>query len=190
MKRLVALPLPFLFSHGEIEEVDPQDFSLMRKIAEGASGDEVRMNAIGLPMKQPLSLRLENQQDSWLIPYEPMIRITGKNIITTRHVAKSSIRGSIKERWSQDDYEVHIEGVLIGLNGQYPDNMVRTLRGFCEAGKVYASCPLLEIFGVDRLVIESWEFPFTAGEANQNYKIKALSDDVYKLLLSREDMRR
>lgn len=69
-----------------------------------------------------LSLRLDEPgAEDWLLPYEPMIRTTGKNIITTRHVAKGRIRGSIKERWTQDDYQIHIEGVLIGSEGRYPE---------------------------------------------------------------------
>jgi len=36
-------------------------------------------------------------------------------------------------------------------------------------------------------VIEGWEMPFTAGAANQNYTIKAYSDDIYKLLLSNNE---
>ena len=51
-----------------------------------------------------------------------------------------------------------------------------------------ALCPLLEIFGISQLAIESWDIPFTTGRANQNYTIQAYSDDIYKLLLSREDL--
>lgn len=48
--------------------------------------------------------------------------------------------------------------------------------------------PLLEIFGISHMVIESWDIPFTSGTANQNYTLKAQSDDIYKLLLTREDL--
>lgn len=81
-----------------------------------------------------------------------------------------------------------IEGVLIGMDGKYPEGDVSKLRSYCEAGHVEALCPLLEIFGIGRIVIESWDIPFTSGSANQNYTIKAYSDDIYKLLLTREDL--
>ena len=62
------------------------------------------------------------------------------------------------------------------------------LRSFCEAGHVKALNPLLEIFGISQLAIESWDIPFTSGTINQNYTIQAYSDDIYKLLLSRDDL--
>ena len=75
-------------------------------------------------------------------------------------------------------------------DGSYPESEVRRLRSFCEAGELIVSSPILELFGISRLVIEQWEIPYTSGKANQNYSLSCLSDDVYKLLLSREDLRR
>ena len=83
---------------------------------------------------------------------------------------------------------VRIEGLLMSEDGSYPDADVTRLKNFCEAGHVKALCPLLEIFGISQLAIESWDIPFTTGRANQNYTIQAYSDDIYKLLLSREDL--
>ena len=65
----------------------------------------------------------------------------------------------------------------------YPEDDVCRLRKFCEAGEVIATSPLLELFGISRLVIESWEIPHTSGVRNQNYSLSCLSDDTYKLLL-------
>ena len=117
-----------------------------------------------------------------------MISLNGQNILTRRHVSKGSIKGSIKERWTQDDYCVRIEGILFGEDGKYPEADVAKLRKFCEAGHVKALNPLLEIFGISQLAIESWDIPFTSGTTNQNYTIQAYSDDIYKLLLSRDDL--
>ena len=148
----------------------------------------MRTNALGIPMTMPLSLKLEEPgAREWLLPLEPMISLTGRHIIKRRQVNKGLIRGSIKERWAQDDYEVTIEGLLMGTDGRYPEADVARLKNFCEAAAVTALSPLLEVFGISRLVIESWEMPFTAGAANQNYTIKAYSDDIYKLLLSNNE---
>jgi len=84
--------------------------------------------------------------------------------------------------------EPMIEGILMGADGEYPEADVSRLRTYCEAGHVKALCPLLEIFGISRMVIESWDIPFTSGTANQNYTLKCYSDDIYKLLLTREDL--
>ena len=149
----------------------------------------VRTNAIGVPMVMPLRFQLEESgAKEWLFPIEPMISINGQNILVRRHVNKGTIKGSIKERWTQDDYTVRIEGILMSRDGKYPDEDVSTLKNFCEAGHVKALCPLLEIFGISQLAIESWDIPFTTGLANQNYTITAYSDDIYKLLLSRDDL--
>ena len=149
----------------------------------------VRTNALGVPMVMPLRFQLEESgAKEWLFPLEPMISLNGQNILVRRHVNKGTIKGSIKERWTQDDYTVRIEGILMSRDGKYPDEDVATLKNFCEAGHVKALCPLLEIFGISQLAIESWDIPFTTGLTNQNYTITAYSDDIYKLLLSRDDL--
>lgn len=151
--------------------------------------DVVRTNATGVPMVLPLRFQLEESgAQEWLFPMEPMISVNGQNILVKRNVSKGKIRGSIKERWTQDDYSVRIEGILMGMDGKYPEADVAKLRSFCEAGHVKALNPLLEIFGISQLAIESWDIPFTSGTINQNYTIQAYSDDIYKLLLSRDDL--
>lgn len=151
--------------------------------------DVVRTNATGVPMVLPLRFQLEESgAEEWLFPMEPMISLNGQNILVRRNVSKGRIKGSIKERWTQDDYSVRIEGILLGTDGKYPDADVAKLRSFCEAGHVKALSPLLEIFGISQLSIESWDIPFTSGTINQNYTIQAYSDDIYKLLLSRDDL--
>ncbi|MBR1467472.1 MAG: hypothetical protein IJ606_02450 [Bacteroidaceae bacterium] len=151
--------------------------------------DVVYTNAIGVPMVMPLRFQLEEPgAQEWLFPIEPMISVNGQNILVRRHVSKGAIKGSIKERWTQDDYTVRIEGILMSREGKYPDEEVATLKNFCEAGHVKAICPLLEVFGISQLAIESWDIPFTTGVTNQNYTITAYSDDIYKLLLSRDDL--
>lgn len=151
--------------------------------------DVVRTNATGVPMVLPLRFQLEESgAQEWLFPMEPIISVNGQNILVRRNVSKGKIRGSIKERWTQDDYSVRIEGILMGMDGKYPEADVAKLRSFCEAGHVKALNPLLEIFGISQLAIESWDIPFTSGTINQNYTIQAYSDDIYKLLLSRDDL--
>lgn len=151
--------------------------------------DVVRTNANGVPMVLPLRFQLEEAgSEEWLFPLEPMISLNGQNMLVRRNVSKGKVRGSIKERWTQDDYSVRIEGILMSTDGSYPDADVAKLRTFCEAGHVKALNPLLEVFGINQLAISSWDIPFTSGTANQNYTIQAYSDDIYKLLLSRDDL--
>ena len=183
----LVVPPPFLVSPrahavgGDTSEASRHEFD---QLTEEEQADVVRYNSLGVPMVLPLSLRLPQAGETdWLLPYEPMITISGKHIITKRQVAKSKSRGSIKERWTLDDYSVKIEGILMSKTDSYPEDDVRRLRKFCEAGEVIATSPLLELFGISRLVIESWEIPHTSGVRNQNYSLSCLSDDTYKLLL-------
>lgn len=180
------VPPYWLMGKTVLREVDNNDFSGLRGMTDEELEDIVRTNALGIPMVMPLSLRLDVEgTEEWLLPEEPMISITGQNIITRRHVSKGRLRGSIKERWTQDDYTVKVEGLLLGRDGRYPKNDVERLRRYCEAGKVKVLCPLLEIFGITQIAIESWDIPFTSGTTNQNYEITAYSDDIYKLLIAR-----
>ena len=167
---------------------DSSDYEV-EDLSDSELEEVVRANALGVPMVMPLRFQLEESgAEEWLFPVEPMISLNGQNILVRRHVSKGTIKGSIKERWTQDDYTVRIEGILMSREGKYPEEDVTKLRNFCEAGHVKALCPLLEIFGISQLAIESWDIPFTTGLTNQNYTITAYSDDIYKLLLSRDDL--
>lgn len=168
---------------------DSSDIWDVEDLSDAELEEVVRTNALGVPMAMPLRFQLEESgSKEWLFPIEPMISLNGQNILVRRHVSKGTIKGSIKERWTQDDYTVRIEGILMSREGKYPEEDVTMLKSFCEAGHVKALCPLLEIFGISQLAIESWDIPFTTGVTNQNYTITAYSDDIYKLLLSRDDL--
>lgn len=147
----------------------------------------------------PLYFSFEDSSTKWLFPYEPIINITGGNNIVTRNVAKQShensgiLSGTIKERWSQKDYEITITGVLIGqqLRGKpeecYPkDDLTKLLAFLTNAGNIIVYCHPFEILGINRIVIKDFSFPFTKGENVQAYEIQALSDFNYNLLLAIE----
>lgn len=142
----------------------------------------------------PLRLSLDN--NNWfLLPYEPIINISGGNEVIKRNVAKwkseqSHKRGTIKERWNQKDYEINITGVLIGrqLDGRFEDAFPREdfqqLKTYLEsAADVYVNHPLLEQLDIHKIVIEDFDFPFSKGENVQGYSIKAVSDESYNLLI-------
>lgn len=169
-----------------LAEVDPATYDAIKAMSEDELTDVVRSNALGIPMQMPLSMRIVgNPEEEWLLPYEPIVHLTGTNIITRRHVNKGKTRGSIKERWAQDDYTIRIEGVLIGDTG-YPTGDVAKLRKFCEAAQVEVYSPLLDIFGITRMVIDNYELPATTGHRNQNYTLSCYSDETYKLLISED----
>lgn len=183
------VPPYWLFRKGELSDVDSAEYADIKRLSDEQLADVVRTNALGVPMQMPVRLKLEEPDaEEWLLPIEPMVSVTGQNIITRRRVNKGRVKGSIKERWTEDDYSVTIEGILMGTDGNYPTADVAKLRKFCEAGRVFIFNPLLEIFGISHMVLEKWDIPFTSGNENQNYTLSGYSDDIYKLLLSRDDL--
>ncbi len=146
--------------------------------------------------EQYFPLKMSVDGSNWfLLPYEPIINLTGGNEVVKRNVAKwnkdiSHKRGTIKERWSQKDYSINITGVLMGsrLDGKFEDSFPREdfqkLKSLLEnAGEIYVNCPLLEQADIHKIVIEDFDFPFSKGENVQGYSIKAISDDSYNLLI-------
>lgn len=132
----------------------------------------------------PLSFMIDGEK--WRLPVDPLVSVNGKNVIKRRYVAKSSNRGSIKECWSQDDYDVNISGVIIAEDAEKLAVHLSNLRKVCnmaesvEIVSEYLNNP--STFGINRIAIESYDFPFTKGLENQSFTIKAYSDDSYKLL--------
>lgn len=178
------------FRYPVIRQVDSSGYDELKTLSDEELADQIRANALGIPMRFPLEIRADGGE-WWLLPFEPIISLTGQNVIVRRQVSKGKERGSVKERWTQDDYQVSIEGILMNTGSKdYPSADVHKLRRACEAARWQVRCPIFEIFSINQIVVSSFEFPFTSGSGNQSYKISAYSDDVYKLLLRRQDLKR
>ncbi len=166
-------------SYEKGNEVLPTELSNYDKIS--------RKPSIGhLPQIFPLRMKLEQDIDFWELPFEPVISIKGKNVIVRRAVAKSKQRGTIKEYWTQDDYEITIVGYFINDEeaNAYPTRQVERLRQICESGLVVqVQCEILSTFGITQMVIEDWDIPFTKGENIQAFALKCYSDDAFDLLV-------
>lgn len=134
----------------------------------------------------PMRFKRPDDKEWFLLPLEPLVSVSGKNTIVRRKVAKSKLNGTVKERWSQDDYDVTIQGVVSGTDeSKYPENYLRKLLElFDEHQAVEVEQGILQVFGIHHLAIESVSFPHTKGMNNQNYEIKAYSDNPAELLIS------
>lgn len=135
--------------------------------------------------QMPMTLYAMNSQERFLLPFEPLVSVSGKNVIARRKVAKAKESGTIKERWSRDDYEVTIQGVLTSEDRRkYPSGYMRKLLDlFQQRQAVEVEQAVLAVFGIRFLAIESVNFPHTKGLENQNYEIKAYSDTPINLLI-------
>lgn len=125
----------------------------------------------------------DNLLKDFKFPIDPFISLSFKNIITRRQVAKGKIRGSVKERWTEDDVEITITGTFINEGGAYPQE-VEKLRAYFALHEAFdVVSPYLNNRDIYSIVIESLDMPHTKGLENQAYQIKAYSDDVFNLLI-------
>lgn len=135
----------------------------------------------------PVTLLLPSTNKSFTLPLDPLVSISGKNDIVCRNVARSDgeVRGSIKEKWRTSDWNITIAGVLIAGQDTSIDQLVDRLRQYIEADEnIKIICPYInDGYRIDRIIIESYDFPFTKGEENQTYTLKCKSDDVRTNLL-------
>lgn len=142
--------------------------------------------AMGMPQFFPLRLKRESDTEWFEFPIEPLISLKGKNIVVKRYVAKGTKRGSVKEFWAQDDYDIEIRAFIQNPNSytEYPEAYIRQLRTICESGEsIEVQCDLLLMYDISRIVIEDFDFPFTKGENAQACILKCVSDDSYDLLI-------
>lgn len=155
--------------------------------------DKTEYTAFGTPMVQPIKLKKASDtiDNYWLLPLEPLISIEGSNVLIKRKPAKRSktnkpLRGTIKEWWTEDDLTINISGVFINtdLNLSFSTDDYKKLYDLCTCGEVLdiISPQLNDVFGIQQIIIESFDFPHTKGMENQNYTIKAYSDDAWNLL--------
>jgi hypothetical protein len=128
----------------------------------------------------PLSFSAEGIKD-FTFPIDPILSVSLKNVITRRQVSKGKQRGSIKERWTEDDADISISGVFIDKDGYYPAE-VEQLRAFMGK-QITVLNTFLNEKDINQIVIESIDFPHTKGIENQTFEIKAYSDDVFQLLI-------
>lgn len=135
-------------------------------------------------MVLPLSFRMADGS-WWLFPIEPLISISGKNTIVKRSVAKSERRGTIKERWAEDDLKIIINGKLEHSDlYTYPAEKLSELRQIITQRKaIEVKNELLQLLDVHQIVVETYSLPFSKGENIQNFSLEAYSDDLYELFI-------
>lgn len=169
----VAPPFPVLLAKNGVDgyKINPKElFS--------------KSDAQGRPMIFPLKLKAGELTLDFAI--EPIISISGANKIVRRYPQKAKKGGSIKERWSSNDYKIKIKGIFLDTkNDEYPAQEVRKLRQICEyQGAVeVVENPLFEIFNISRIVIKDFNIPFTVGEHAQSYELSCWSDEMFDALL-------
>jgi hypothetical protein len=135
--------------------------------------------------------RVDEDTSFYTLPWEPLISISGSNEIVKRKVARATnFIGTVKERWSQNDYDITITGSIFGedmigdQSQAFPRREFELLKEYMTHPKgLIVQCEPLQLLGINRIVVESFSFPFTKGENVQAYEIQAVSDFTIDLLL-------
>lgn len=136
----------------------------------------------GAVMQCPVRLGAKaDGSDLKTLPIEPLVSVRGRNVVAARGIAKNEGRGTVKELFATDDYEVTITGRLYsGEEGVFPDEWVGWLRKICEAKKtIQVMSKLTDSIDVRYLTVLDWSFPETGNVAWQDYQIRAVSDDPF-----------
>tara|TARA_R110000796_G_scaffold55294_2_gene128850 strand:- start:3948 stop:4589 length:642 start_codon:yes stop_codon:yes gene_type:complete len=105
-----------------------------------------------------------------------------------KQIIKTNIQGvagTVKEYISKGDYQLIIRGALVsGSSVLYPTDQVQQLKEYLEAevSLGVASRFLDDIFDVQNIVIESYNFPQREGYQDQQlFEISAISDEPIEL---------
>lgn len=177
----IALP-PYWLNHPEVvKRVDANSFHNGSVVVNGENLEQ--KDLLSAPHSCPLEIGWDGN-DFWRLPIEPVMAINGKNTIIKRSVLKTSEadaqrRGTVKELWGQDDYDITISGVLISsIPGELPSYDLTRLINYCTARRpLLVKSAVFTLFGIARICVEDFQFPFTKGVENQMFTIKACSDD-------------
>lgn len=136
----------------------------------------------------------ESPEPWYSFPYEPLISVEGENLIVKKAPAKAAnFIGTVKEYFSQGDYQITITGSIFGENliGSveecFPREDFEKLRDYCTSPRgLEVRCDLLQMLNINYLVVDSFSFPFSPGGNVQAYELKCSSDFTSELLLEIE----
>lgn len=141
-------------------------------------------NLLGVDIEMPLKISTPDGE-MWEFPVEVLVNIKGQQKRIDRFPLRGKGNGSHKERWSLDDYSIDVKGVLVDLeNGVYPEKDSLVLRQILESGQAKIESPILRIWGIERMVFDSWDIPFTVGVPLQEFIFTGKSDNLFDSLLT------
>lgn len=129
------------------------------------------------------------QKDPFDLPH-PIVSVKSQKKIIETELTEGN-RGTFKELINQGDYEINIKGLCIGDDGEFPDQLIKSLRELYECGApVSIKNALTDIFlvsslrqGKDSIVIKDLSFPEVRGVKHVfAYEMSCVSDSPFDLL--------
>ena len=176
----------------------------LEKTISTAKGSSVKTEFEGKPVWLPVTLcdldalKQENGTRTFgferlLLPY-CTIAITGKKTIVRTPLSQR--RGTVKELYSVEDYEIDIKGFVINKERNFPEEEITILKHIFESRQsIGLDNALTNIFLTDesvfsktntscRAAVVSLDFPQTSGESVwiRPFSMKCESDSVFDLV--------
>jgi hypothetical protein len=137
---------------------------------------------LGAPIFMPVTI------GGYRLPLEPLVEISSsKSIVRTQ---LPGFPGTIKENMGLDDYAITIRGVVLNEDSDdYPEADVLRLRHLFEKPEsLEILCPLLGLFNINRITLETLRLPTEEGIMHyQPYEFTGYSDFDVEFML-REDL--
>ena len=164
------------------------------KINQAASPDpELYKSALGTPVVIDLAFESVTYKDfvSGKSLRTPGIKF--ETILCTITQAKKIIKteiqgrdGTVKEYIGLDDYQVNINGIIVGENRVYPKSVVLQLKAVLDAPvPIPVVSDFLNNLGVFNIVVNDYALPQVAGgQSKQDFSINAISDAPVEILYS------
>lgn len=163
-----------------IKEIDLSNVGL------NATGTDM----IGRPLFMDVKLYSLKLNETWHMPFEPLVRLgKNKNLVETKLAGSGENEGVVIEQISKGSYDIQIRGVLMNKNTSiksYPTDQVAQLEKFCNSSEALdIECDLLELFKIRKIVIKNFAIDEGVGRPySQRYVINATSyTDLYAKLI-------
>lgn len=133
---------------------------------------------------EPTKLAKASDPDRFfLLPTDPRISVSGSNSVVMRELAGTSIRGTVKELWRHDDWQIKISGILMSDDNADVETYHKELCDIVNASEniIIENDTINNVYGITRIVVTAMTFDATDGSENQLFTITAVSDDSYNL---------
>lgn len=196
---------PYKVSSGDSVKVPVSaPYLLDPKIVEQTSsltGSVLSESFLGTDIWLPIKLRGLNEalRNSSITTDNPFVNVTGDyvyfpyctvRIIGRKNIVKTPLsqrRGTVKELYNIDDYQITIRGFLIDVvNRTWPEKYLKALHELFEAGQTFhLDNALTNIFllSSDQVAVDSFDLPEVQGGRKhvRPFVLNLLSDSIFSL---------
>lgn len=146
------------------------------------SGYSKESHFSGLPIYMPLVLQSVKPGGEDMVLDSALIALSQSKVIVKTPLEGRD--GTVKEYINNGDHDINVTGLLCNKGPGYPKELVAELKTFLDAKKpIKVIHTVLNMMGINEVVIESWSLPHTPFTNGQTYKFKAVSEKAVELTI-------